>query len=56
MWESCSFCTIFYGFFRILKMASPAQAPTSHAVIALIGIAAILGNALVLWIFVPKTK
>ena len=32
-------------------MASPAQTPTSRAIIALIGVAAILGNALVLWIF-----
>ena len=32
-------------------MASPAQTPASRAIFALIGIAAILGNALVLWIF-----
>ena len=35
----------------ILRMISPSETPASRTIIALIGIAAILGNVLVLWVF-----
>ena len=47
--------TILY-FLKSLKMAPPSQTPASRAVIASIGIAAILGNALVLSVFYRRRK
>ena len=50
--KCCTICVLF----RNLKMTPSLQKPAPRAIIALIGIAAILGNALVLLVFYRRRK